>query len=558
MLTYDIMKVEMELKGGIMRKKIVSFLIAFCMILPACFMLIACGKDDDKDNNQESGDNSTVVTTPTNKEIYDDIVDDLDDLFENVTLMISPSYTYTAHTVTDSMRGASKTDGKGLGQISYRIDDNNIELYYPTIGEKAYIIDENMYTYNSSEQIWSFQGFYGDDKVDTNIEAIQEFELADFIEDIGDIAVHFDEDAIYINDNDANTKYVYATLDIASRINALQNNYKANHDKELYKFINALLSDFAQKEVNIYESISNFVATIDNDTTVDDLLNYLSSETGVEVPDIIENINDVLDFMSGKDLFYDIQEKYKNENPDRVLTGTMQLGELSLIAEEFELNEEVRGFKLLSYFNEIDGASITSSDIQEYVDYVLNNTENSLDNLLDYTDMTEEDRELLDTIMNDLEVNTLDFIVELRVDKQTNAFKQINFGVNANARLLDEQGDGFEIEAKVDISMEVSNIGSTEVELPSNIVANDASLNLFVSKAEFEADTYTFSNIGIKLNDFEISKEDTVYATYNSNTQTLTLNLDNIREWCGEWDNLIVLSNGETGSEYLIYFGYLD
>ena len=160
--------------------------------------------------------------------------------------------------------------------------------------------------------------------------------------------------------------------------------------------------------------------------------------------------------------------------------------------------------------------------------------------------------------MNDLEVNTLDFIVELRVDKQTNAFKQINFGVNANARLLDEQGDGFEIEAKVDISMEVSNIGSTEVELPSNIVANDASLNLFVSKAEFEADTYTFSNIGIKLNDFEISKEDTVYATYNSNTQTLTLNLDNIREWCGEWDNLIVLSNGETGAEYLIYFGYLD
>ena len=54
-----------------MKKKIISFLIAFLLILPTSFLLVACGKDKDKDKDSNNNDNSTTVTTPSNKEIYE-------------------------------------------------------------------------------------------------------------------------------------------------------------------------------------------------------------------------------------------------------------------------------------------------------------------------------------------------------------------------------------------------------------------------------------------------------------------------------------------------------
>lgn len=496
----------------IMKNKFLSILLAMCLLLPAGLYLTACGKDDDDDKEP---------APPTNLEILNKALDDLDDILDNATLTITPEAKVTVALL-------KKYGGEDYA-ISYKLADGREEISLPEVyegGGKLYM-DEYGNSYNKgNEQFSPIEATATKGYEDLEGGLIDISELEETIEDISDKAHFYQSNPIKIVTEDSK-KHISLDLDLGTRINnSLLVNYRTNHAKPLAVFINTLLSDLSQKDIDIVEIVDNFAITVTDNTTLLDFVDYLALEMGTTTTDLVDDINEYIKLynyttgLSSDTVYTQIAEDNGDEltaakRETLQLLDVSELDEYPILASLNEtgyFTEEVTGVSLSRLF----ASMVEDEETAFTIDDIAEGSE----------DLTAYLQYLESTTINMLGINT-------KIYLDTNGKpERVLFSAVGNGTAYYEEQDGYipvDLNATCDIV--ISNVGTTSVTLPTSSTIDKYYIQIALPESTFNLDTYTTTlNAAILPNSFSIVLDDVTYASFNKNTKQLVVNLKLIRE----------------------------
>ena len=81
-------------------------------------------------------------------------------------------------------------------------------------------------------------------------------------------------------------------LDIGTKLNnAFILNYKTNCDEPIALFINKMLSELSQKDIDIVEIVDNFALSMTDETTALDFVDFMANELGFATDDMVQFFN---------------------------------------------------------------------------------------------------------------------------------------------------------------------------------------------------------------------------------------------------------------------------
>lgn len=492
-----------------MKKKFLSFMLAMCFIFPASLVLSACGDDDDEEPPK----------TPTNLEILNTAIDNLDDILENTTLTITPQLQYVA--------GIMKTYGGNDYTITYKLDGDNEEITMPeTIeGGGTIFVDEYDNSYSTSAQEPAFGYMISANKgVDTQSGLLDVSELDETISDMSDTAHFYQSNPVKVVE-DNGKKYISLDLDLGTRLNnALLVNYRTNHNKPIAYFINTLLSDLSKREIDIVELFDDFAIDMTNDTTVLDFIDYVAQEMDTTTDDIVENINEMIDLIN---LYMKVSEadliRVAYSGGDELMSGASEAIPHIDVSEYDEMC-------ILPLLNSETDGNFTGYDLSDmFVYYVYDDdTAITLDEALDYA--YGEDADVIAGYLESTTINMLGINTKINLGSNGKP-ESILFTLTGNGLIKQDSTTYIPVSVNGTCSVAISEVGTTEVNLPVTGKIAEYYVLIQLTEAEFNGNTYqTTLNSSLLPEAFNITINGTIYATYNAITRVLTIDLSLIRQ----------------------------
>ena len=546
-----------------MKKKILCFIFAFIFMFPFTFMLSGCfGENPPSDppteqgpdsgnnngnNNENNGGNNNGNNEPQALTV-DTILTAVESVKrENYSLVLGAEYTTKEYQITNGIQGAGQTKGVSMPTITGKVDGDNAYLNSNSL--KGYIINGQSYGVDSNGYIDvnytnHKNGIVDEDTQILNI--INQFSN-------GEIFGAFVKTAKIINKNGITvteaTDKTTVTLDIDFKdvLQKTQTNLKTNNKKTLATFINQLLADISGETVDIVAIVNEFKATYTDDSTIEDLINFVSKKTDIPFLTILEKVDAITK------LYEDIQNEYSSNwqhyDGYKLDYGNIY-GSIFYSNTEFAPELDRDGYSLdsiktmkLSGFANTENTNKTTKDfIFDTIEECLTDEDLTIDVLMQnyYGNEYEVKVEQLNEITS-LDIKQATLFAQFVFDKNYN-FVSIDLSATAEGSSVDATTkEGFGGKIVSSLSIQFSNYGTTSVTIPGTSTVDHVSLDIYLTTddiAKLVNSNYIIQldklalNIGsFSINGFKklegaegYSTTLTTLVSYNSAVKILTIN----------------------------------
>lgn len=489
-----------------MKKKIITFLLALCFILPFSFVLTACGP-----TNPPGGDNPPADGGAGEGFELADAISALNALELDFTSQLTASYTMEL-VENQGATSTSQSQNQSLQNIVLRLDDaKNMSIDIPSVISLAYI---DGYLYSSQQDMNSYSNNLGV-LIDGLKQGLGEcdFKPGDVLAEGVKLAQMLNENAVSINEKATGTD-VTVKFEIAPLVSRMQKAIKDYKDAKLGEFINKFAKDVFGVEFDIGDFADSVIEYVTDATTFGDVIEHITQETGIDVEKILE-------------LF----EKF----PFRTMFAS-GVGETFTGSDRVETCEWPE-FSFDAYKNEkvLETIGITKTElVQEYPEMkaiYLDNADVTFTALL--TDNTDE--ETAATVFEVLDVYTvgkLDISVVLNFDADNNLVGyQLKGDGKVSEKISSLASNDYIVNGT--ISATLANVGSTLVTIPVNFDDAYATITTITSRAILALKNNTITLDDPYMEDFTIQIQvydedledyvDKTVATYNSSTKKLVL-----------------------------------
>ena len=485
-----------------MKKKILTFLLALCMIVPFSLVLSACGPNNPGDPPPEQGNGFELS----------DAVSALNRLEPNFTNQITASYSVEV-VENQGATSTSQSQDQSLQNIVLRFDEKDFSIDIPSVVSVTY---KDGYLYVPQAQGSSYSNNLG--VMLNEIEQVFDdcdLKLGDIFSKGVELAQWLNKDALTINEKETGTTVTlkFEIQPLVSKIQKILVDYK---DAKLGEFINKFVNDaLGVADFEIGEFADSVVEYVTDATTFEDLIQLIQDETGIDV----EKIMSLLEKFPFKTWLTTAHGQVYEQGDDRV--------EL-FVWGDFDF-EEYKELKVL------ETIGITKSQlVQEFPEIkemYLNNAEVTFEKLLlDNTD--EQTVNSMYEVLNTYSVGKFDIAVVLNFDANKNL---IGYQLKGDAKVTEKVSAlaSNDYIASGTISATMANVGTTIVTMPTGFEANSATITVVTSRTMLALKNNTITLDDSYMKDFKINIElydealeeyvNKTVATYTASTQKLVL-----------------------------------
>ena len=475
---------------SIVKNRFLTFLIALLCVIP--FTLCAYGCDNTSQKEPTQAEKTANAYTYVLEQLK----------WNNYKAEITESKNYTLNKNLGA--GATITTEAEENQINLEVDANNdnFNIYYykaSTTNDdmiSVTIKNDALYTYNDDGEDLTVSSLINSNFAEAAVwQQLFEMGLDRFVT----IAQNLNKQVLSLEDVENGYKLT-ASLDLTSLLNKVFNNLKTNEDKQPVVFINQLIKDVFNKDVTFTSLLNEFVQGVTEETTFEDLTSFINKKFGVD-------LSNELSFV------YALLCIDNNQSAEDILS--------TKILEYFNYStpEELK----ISVLNKLDNPNVTLSDIinEDYQDDDL-----FLIALHDVIDALKDNMEDITKLSADNVKLNWSFVLD-------NEYKLLTSNIDAICNIKVEDGDVLITQnSQIVVDIKFSNFGQTQVNPPAQV--NTASIELNIDLLSYDAAieefTQDLSDYAKFTSDLEFKDDlDNVIATYNNETQVITISLDYVR-----------------------------
>lgn len=499
-----------------MKNKLLCLLLVMCLMFPAALFLTACGPKEDEEDE--------TPAPPTALEILNTANTNLGTILEDATVSIVPTAQITAGVMKiyggeDCTIVFKKDEGKTAINIPGELAENDVELMIDGKGNYYGLVDGN--------EDWSVNVTEGD-SVYKYIEDLTELDI--LVDKISDIAHFYQATPLKLETKD-NSRYLSLDLDLGSRVNnALILNYKNNHDKPISYFINTLLSDLSQKDINIVELVDDFAIGMNEDTTALEFVEFFAEALGVDVDIVVDLLNAYINYgnhMTGMELDTDLMNEGDSTSDDRLYTGYYEnVAPLDVT--------ELDGIALLPLIREgLEDNSVTGADISQIFEQYVEDPDYAI--TLDEALAQNPDMEEFVNYIENTTINMLGLNVKITLDENNKPTKLL-FTLTGDGMFKEDDSTYVPMNINATLDCSFSKIGETTVSLPrTNTEYVDYHFDIVLDEEVFNWDDttklYTVKvDSSLIPESFNIVVEGETIARFNQITKNLQIDLIKIRD----------------------------
>ena len=531
-----------------MKKKILCFIFAFIFMFPFTFMLSGCfGENPPSDppteqgpdsgnnngnNNENNGGNNNGNNEPQALTV-DTILTAVESVKrENYSFVLGAEYSKKQYEITNGLMGAGQTNGVSVPNIVAKVDGNNAYIKAPDL--EGYLINGMSYGVDSKGNIDvnytnNPNGIVDEDTQILNI--VNQFSNAEIFGTFVQTAKIVNKNGITVTE-ETNQKTVKLDIDLTTFAQKTQTNLKNNRQKTLQTFINQLLTDLSGSPVDIIGILNEFENVYTDQTTVEDLLKFVSQKTGIAFMTILEKV----DAITG--IYEKIEKETNHEDyrDDYKLNFGNIYGSLWYGNATFTPNLDKQGYTLdsiksivLSSLVETEGTNKTAKQIVfETLKECLTDENLTVDVLMQayFEDSYENNLEILEQIIN-LDIKQAKLTAEFVFDNSYN-FTSIKIGGVFEANNVDNTTkDGVGGKITFDIIVNISNHGTTVVAIPGTAVVDYVDIELYLNSndiAKLVNSNYTvqLNKLAVNIGSFSINGFKKIPGTTNTYSETAT------------------------------------
>lgn len=489
-----------------MKKKIITFLLALCFILPFSFVMVACNPtnpppSDPPPTGDGGGDGFELA----------DAVAALNALELDFTSQVTASYTMEL-VENQGATSTSQSQNQSLQNIVLRFDDaKNMSIDIPSVISLAYI---DGYLYSSQQDMNSYSNNLG-----VLIDGIEQVfgecdvKLGDILQEGVDLAQMLNQNAVSINEKTTGTD-VTVKFEIAPLVSRMQKAIKDHKDAKLGEFINKFAKDVFDVDFDIGDFADSVVEFVTDATTFGDILEHIETETGIDMDKIL----DLFEKFPFRSMFASgVGGTYTGS--DRV--ETCQWPEVSFDAYKNEKVLETMGItktELIQQYPEIKAMYLDNADVT-FAQLLTDNT----------------DEQTAATVFEVLDVYTvgkLDISVVLNFDENN---KLVGYQLKGDGKVTEKisalSSNDYIVSGT--ISATLANVGSTLVTMPTGFDQAYTTITTITSRTMLAIKNNTITLDDPYMKDFTIQIQvydedledyvDKTVATYNSTTKKLVL-----------------------------------
>lgn len=485
-----------------MKKKILTFLLALCMILPFSFVLSACGPNNPGDPPPEQGNGFELS----------DAITALNNLEPNFTNQITANYSME-YVQNQGATSTSQSQDQSLQNIVLRLDEKDFSLDIPSVISLAY---KDGYLYVPQTQGSSYSNNLGVMvKEAEQVFGEDDLKLGDMLSKGVEVAQWLNKDAVTINEKETGTT-VTVKFEIQQLVSKLQKLLVDYKDAKLGEFINKFVNEvLGIADFEIGEFADSVVEYITDATTFEDIIQLVTEEAGVDV----EKIMSLLERFPFKTWMAGNHGQSYEQGEDRVDL---------FVWEDFSLDD----YKELKVLETI---GITKSQLveefPEIKEMYLNNTEVTFGQLLlDNTD--EQTVNSMYQVLDTYSVGKFDIAVVLNFDTNKNL---VGYQLKADAKVTEKvsalASNDYLVSGTVVATM--ANVGTTIVTMPTAFEPTASTITVITSRTMLALKNNTITLDDPYMKDFEIKidlyddeLEDyatKTVATYTASTKKLVL-----------------------------------
>lgn len=501
-----------------MKKFLASFLLIF-MLVPFAFVASACdfGKEEEYDKE------ANVATFQT-------AMESLADIGDNYTLV-------TEVKASDELADLVGYDISEIANMQLKRDGD--DFHYLAHNLEYYNVDGVKYDRYESQltNIWSK---FEISNVN-NAQAIRAFTDFALLEDqnfelLLNLAYKTNPEAVKTTVTENGTT-VSITVDIDAVLNKLIKLLRDNKDKSIAELLDAFFVEFGYEDTTVSGLIQEAKTIITPTTTVSQVADYLKTRTGIDFVQIMLTDAYRGAYRSSSMLDYDL--------PHNIYATEFESASSYSLAETWNMVKNQNVLALM-------GEGFTEAQMDAYLDSVYINLasptftiNNIVDSLLAESDYsTQEVFEYLDI----LTVDTLHINVD--IISNSDQVVQIKTGVEAGVSFK-TGGIKTSVEFEVEGSVYITDVGTTRVQLPTNIPSD-------YIEAVIEVESLDTDN-GLVLTNVtfpcatDLAIED--YVTYNASSKTLAISevvIESLREYRESYPytNALTFSINHNGIRY--------
>lgn len=500
-----------------MKKKFLTSMFAFALMLPCFALFAACGPTNDDDD----GDSPTFTAVTYEQAITK--LNTLDNFTANATI-----------TLNDSVNTPAE-----FGAV-IKIDGTNFSLSVPETTE-LYAIDGITYSKDATDTAYSV--------VDTrgvgSPSALPTMFYGDMVENFKALAETLGTDTVTVTESATGT-VITIKADFTTLASQALNYVKivVNEDT-LEAGIDALIVEITGDDTitlaGLVDMVKDAITTnLTAETTFDDLFTLVAGMMQVEKADLIEFVNDIA---SSKPSYTEIDSYYGNETTDEFGYGVMAALNINDMLE----------------LKVADVLGMTADEINAMIDAYYGMIQSST-SLADFVGAITESAEMqatveaLCTMVNQVSVKELSLELKLNFDASAN-FTGVSLGGVCSLQTITTPAAT--IDYTFDAVVTVADIDTTTIALPSDMAVDDVTIEFKVTDFDAANPVITLDNAFLTAN-FEISADvmgtPTTFASYDVTTKQLTLTSDALACLEPMGVNAIQLADGETDVYITIVF----
>lgn len=522
-----------------MKKFLRTFMLLF-MLVPFALLATACGDKEDPYDKE------------ANVEAYNEAVNVLETSLtgNNYTQRTTIALSQTLQELIESSSG----DAFSMPNTTLKYDNGNIYMLTENMAEVYLIGDQYIEReYDEENSEWGEYSTTNSFMIGMATGTLQSMDF----DMLRDFAFKFDEKAINTSVSNG-TQTVSVRINLGTLLQKVMNNLKVNKNRPMINVINQLIADLYSPEVTVEKIVTAMKTRVTADTTLGDILEMVETSTGYDLGTMLEStIETIKQSMAAA--------MYSETITSSGLHTGINFGSLSTEDESLAMLDMVGMMMDVPLFEILEVDATTFETKLDALLASLQDEDNTIINMLvgmmlqnDTTEsltpeMALENVESIFTLFDALVFRDLSVVLKINTNEEV--LQGWSMDLNADIGFVGVAG-GMALSAT--INNVYSDIGTTEVALPSSIQVSNASYVIEVNASLLEdllTEDLVISDVDFAyLEDFTLQTNLTDMVVYNSETKTLTI----ANEVVGAFLNAVVAEEAENLLRISVTFGSID
>ncbi|MBO5884727.1 MAG: hypothetical protein J6Q51_02925 [Clostridia bacterium] len=507
-----------------MKKKFLCFIFAFIFVFPFTFMLSGCfnnnpptdppteqGPGEGGNNGNNNGENNPAPLT------VNDVLSAFNSKtqYDKYTANVSVEYTDKQYDITNGYAGSGKTNGLSLPNITLKVEEDNFNFFAPSLTD-TYVINGNVYSYHTpeDEKYVEFSNKPNNFPFGKMIDTVSKIQSKALINYFVSVATTLKNCSANVVEQE-NQIVLNINLDLAEIANNLMATYVNNSYNKISVLLNTMFKDLTGNNGNILAVIDEFKQSYTDNTTVQDLNNFIESKTGINVLAIadfgIEYYNLIKSYPSYSSIstLTNTDYMFMASDTDKFPSATagvvyQKIEESKLVG--FNVNEFAKT-KLSSYIDTTNTNKTSKELVFEALESYLNNDQFSADMLMVslFCDGNVDNYVSALEIVSNIVAQQAKISAQICFDTNYSITKVSMDGIVDLTRLENETTkDGYGQKYTGNLVIEFKDYGTTTVTAPT-VQDCTMQINYYVSASELLSNPMISLNfVDVKIKDFDI------------------------------------------------------